>query len=306
MDFRVSGLIPAVFTPMRPNGDVDLDQILAVTDQLINEGVSGLYVCGSTGEGPSLTREERMAVAKAYVKAAAGRVPVLVQVGHNSIREAQLLAEHAQAIGADAISAVPPSYFKVASLDNLFDILAELLAAAPDMPFYYYNIPHLTNANVDIVALLEQAGERLPSLVGVKYSSSTVYELQECTAVADGRYNLLFGSDEMLLSGLVAGAHGAVGSTYNFAMPLYNRVVAAFQAGDIEEAMRNQALAARMVRHILPYGSPALKTMMKFIGLDCGPARLPQISLTATQEMELHATIEEIGFFDWGRGDAGQ
>ena len=119
MDFRVSGLIPAVFTPMRPNGDVDLDQIPAITDQLINEGVSGLYVCGSTGEGPSLTREERMAVAEAYVRAAAGRVPVLVQVGHNSIREAQLLAEHAQTIGADAISAVPPSYFSVASLDNL-------------------------------------------------------------------------------------------------------------------------------------------------------------------------------------------
>ncbi len=302
MDFRVSGLIPAVFTPMRPDGDVDLKQILAVTDQLISEGVGGLYVCGSTGEGPSLTREERMAVAEAYVRAAAGRVPVLVQVGHNSIREAQLLAEHAQTIGADAISAVPPSYFSVASLDNLLDILAELLTAAPDLPFYYYNIPHLTHAHIDVVKLLEESAERLPSLVGVKYSAPTVYELQACAGVAGGRYNLLFGSDEMLLSGLVAGAHGAVGSTYNFAMPLYRRIIAAFAVDNIAEAQRCQALSAQMVRHVVRFGNPGLKTMMKLIGIDCGPARLPQTSLLPGQEAMLRQTMEQIGFFDWGRG----
>jgi N-acetylneuraminate lyase len=301
MDFRVDGLIPAVFTPMRPNGDIDLDRIPIVTDQLIKDGAGGLYVCGSTGEGPSLTREERMAVAEAYVNAAAGRLPVLVQVGHNSIREAQLLAKQAQSIGVDAISAVPPSYFGVASLDNLLDILAELLTAAPDLPFYYYNIPHLTHAQIDVVKLLEESARRLPSLVGVKYSASTVNELQVCAGVADGRYNLLFGSDQMLLSGLVAGAHGAVGSTYNFAMPLYRRIVAAHAAGDIAEAQRCQALSAQMVRHIVRYGNPGLKTMMKLIGIDCGPARLPQTSLMAAEEAELRRKMEEIGFFDWGR-----
>ena len=305
MSFHITGLIPAVYTPMLPNGDINLDLIPAITQQLIDEGVSGLYVCGSTGEGPSLTREERMAVAEAYIQASAGRVPVLVQVGHNSLREAQRLAEHAQASGADAISAVPPSYFRVASLPNLIEILAEILAAAPELPFYYYNIPHLSNAHIDVVKLLEASGERLPSLVGVKYSSSTVYEMQACTAVAGGRYNLLFGTDEMLLSGLVAGAHGAVGSTYNFAMPLYSRVVAAYEAGDIAEAQRYQALAAQMVRHVLPYGNPALKSMMSFIGLDCGPSRLPQTSLTVGQEAELRAKMEEIGFFDWGHRAAG-
>jgi N-acetylneuraminate lyase len=300
MDFHTTGLVPAVFTPMHENGDVNLELIPALTDQLIDEGASALYICGSTGEGPSLTREERMAVTEAYIQAAAGRVPSLVQVGHNSIREAQMLAQHAQASGADAISAVPPSYFKVTSVDNLIDILADILAAAPELPFYYYNIPHLSNARIDVVKLLEKSGERLPSLVGVKYSNFTVFEMQNCLAVADGRYNMLFGSDEMLFSGLVAGAHGAVGSTYNFALPLYNRVVAAFEANDIAEAQRNQALAARMVQEIVPYGNPALKTMMKFIGLDCGPARLPQIALTREDEMALKQAMEQIGFFDWG------
>jgi N-acetylneuraminate lyase len=300
MNFHITGLVPAVFTPMRANGDVNLELIPTLTDQLIAEGASALYVCGSTGEGPSLMREERKAVAEAYVQAAAGRIPVMIQVGHNSIRESQLLAAHAQEIGADVISAVPPSYFKAASLDNLMDILADILDAAPELPFYYYHIPRLSSADIDVVKMLEMSADRLPTLVGVKYSDFTVFEMQECLSVDNGRYNMLFGSDEMLLSGLVAGAHGAVGSTYNFAMPLYKRVVAAFERGDIAEAQREQALAVRMVRRTLPFGNPALKCIMKFIGLDCGPARLPQIVLTPAKEDALRHSMEEIGFFDWG------
>lgn len=300
MNFHIRGLVPAVFTPMHASGDVNLELIPALTDLLVAEGASALYVCGSTGEGPSLTREERKVVAEAYVEAAAGRIPVIVQVGHNSIRESQLLAAHAQEIGADVISAVPPSYFKASSLDNLMDILGDILDAAPHLPFYYYHIPRLSSADIDVVKMLEMSAERLPTLVGVKYSNFTVYEMQECLSVADGRYNMLFGSDEMLFSGLVAGAHGAVGSTYNFAMPLYQRVIAAFEQGDIVEAQRNQALAARMVRRTLPYGSAALKGMMKLIGLDCGPIRLPQIAMTSADEEALRQSMDEIGFFDWG------
>jgi N-acetylneuraminate lyase len=87
MDFHTTGLIPAVFTPMHENGDVNLDLIPALTDQLIDEGASALYICGSTGEGPSLTREEPNAVTEAYIQAAAGREPSFVQDAHNSIRE---------------------------------------------------------------------------------------------------------------------------------------------------------------------------------------------------------------------------
>ena len=301
--FHINGLIPAVFTPMHSDGSLNLDLIKPITDYLIENGVAGLYVCGSTGEGPSLMREERLAVTESYIQAAAGRVPIIVQVGHNSIHEAKLLAAHAQKHGADAISAVPPSYFKPTSLENLVCILAEMMNAAPDLPFYYYHIPRLSSVHIDVVKLLEMAVERLPNLAGVKYSTFTVYEMQACLEVDNGRYNMLFGSDEMLFSGLVAGAHGAVGSTYNFAMPLYNRVVAAFKGSNINEAQRNQALAAKMIRQILLVkdGNSTLKSMMKYIGFDCGPVRLPQESLTPDEEKQLHTLLKEIGFFDWGR-----
>ena len=142
----------------------------------------------------------------------------------------RLLAAHAQSIGADAISATPPSYFKPPTLAALIDCMAEIAAAAPELPFYYYHIPGMTGVTPNIAAFVRDGQARIPSLVGVKFSHTAVFDMQAALAVEGGRYNLLFGSDEMLLSGLAGGADGAVGSTYNFAAPLYNRIIAAFAA----------------------------------------------------------------------------
>ena len=159
---------------------------------------------------------------------------------------------------------------------------------------------------MDIVELLEVSKTRLPSLVGIKYSNFTIYELQACAALDNGRFNMLFGSDEMLLSGLVGGSQGAVGSTYNFAAPLYNRIIAAFKENDIQTAQDLQALSVNMIRPLNKHGAPisnarSLKGMMKLIDLDCGPMRLPQKSLRPESLAALKADMEAIGFFDWGR-----
>jgi N-acetylneuraminate lyase len=299
-NFHITGLVPAVFTPMHQDGNLNLSVIKPHIDKLIGQQIGGVYVCGSTGEGPSLTKEERMVVTEAYVEAVAGRVPVIVQVGHNSLRSAGEMAAHAQANGADAISAVPPSYFRPGSMDILLASLAEITTHAPELPFYYYNIPGLSGVNFDIVRMLELSTERLPTLVGVKYSAMTLHEFQACLAVDDGRFNMLFGSDEMLLAGLVTGAHGAVGSTYNFAAPLYNRVISAFQRGDIAAAREWQARAVQMIVLIEKYGgNPAIKAMMKLVDLDCGPVRLPQKTLTASEINGLRRDMEDIGFYEW-------
>jgi N-acetylneuraminate lyase len=229
-----------------------------------------------------------------------------VQVGHDSLVEARRLAQHAQAIGASAISAVPPVFFKTDSAEILVSCLAEIAAGAPDLPLYYYHIPRLTAARIDVVKLLRLGMQRLPTLNGVKYSDFTIFELQACAALENGRFNILFGSDEMLLSGLVGGAQGAIGSTYSFAAPLYNRVFAAFQRGEIAEAQRLQGLSVKMLEVINRYAMPstnlpAMKAMMKLIGLDCGPLRLPLANPSAEQLQTLRQEMDEIGFFEWGR-----
>ena len=303
--FWITGLVPATFTPFHADGSLNLGLVEPLVEHLIRDGVTGLYVCGSTGEGISLTREERMATSAAFVAATRKRIPVVVQVGHNSIAEARLLAAHAQSVGADAISATPPSYFKPPTLTALIDSMAEIAAAAPDLPFYYYHIPGMTGVTPNIAALVRDGQASIPTLVGVKFSHTAVFDMQAALAVEDGRYNLLFGSDEMMLSGLCGGAHGAVGSTYNFAAPLFNRIIAAFTARDMPTAQRLQAHAVEMVNVLVRHGgNAAIKSVMAFLDLDCGPVRLPQVALSTAQQEHLRQDLAAIGFFGWGRGAA--
>lgn len=298
--FQLRGLVAATFTPFRPDGSLHLDRIHPVIDAVIAQGAAGLYVCGSTGEGPLLSTEERLLVAEASVKAAAGRVPVVIQVGHNSITEARLIAAHAQRIGADAISATPPGYFKPDSLENFIACIAHIAGGAPKLPFYYYHIPVLSGVRFDMVDFLSQGGPRIPSLRGIKFSDANLHEMLACIEFDGGRYDILFGIDEMMLAGLVFGARGAVGSTYNFAAPLYQKIIAAFEAGDLAEARRLQSLSAQMVRIIIANGGRGgLKAAMTLIGADCGSSRLPTVTCTAAQRAKTKRELAAIGFFEW-------
>jgi N-acetylneuraminate lyase len=303
--FWISGIVPAVFTPMNQDGSINFHQINPIVNYLLKQKADALYICGSTGEGPSLTTEERFAVVEAYIEAVDHRVPIIVQVGHDSIKEAKSLAEHAQKCGADAISSIPPTYFKIHTLDILIECLEEITSGAPDLPFYYYHIPRLTSLQVDMIEFIRKGSSKLPTMQGIKYSDFKIFEFQACLEFDGGRFNMLFGSDEMFLSGLVVGAHGAVGSTYNFATPLFKKIIHAYQQGDLKQAKELQSLVIKMVQRINKYcingsnGAP-LKAMMAFIGLDCGPIRLPQLDLTDEMRQQLQQDMVEIEFFEWG------
>jgi len=292
-------LIAATFTPMHKDGSLNLEMVPRIVEHLIGDGVNGMYVCGSTGEGPSLSTEERCQITEAYVKAAAGRIPVITQVGHDSLQEAKKLAAHGVAVGVDAIAALPPSYFKCNSLEVLIQCLAEIAAVCPTLPFYYYHIPVLTGWELDMIEFLKQAPERIPNLAGIKYSAPTLYEMQGCIRFAEGRFDVLFGVDEMMLAALAMGATGAIGSTYNFAAPVYHRVMKAYAQGDLKRAQEYQGLAGEMVRIFNRFGGhPAIKATMKLVGIDCGPPRLPLVGLSEREVGELQRALESIGLFE--------
>ncbi len=269
-----------------------------MVDWLLKRNIAGFYVCGSTGEGMSLTTEERLRVAEAYVQSVAGRVPVFVQVGHNSLWDAARLARHAQQIGATAVSATCPSYFKITSVPMLVDAMAHVASAAPDLPFYYYHIPALTGAKLDMVQFLAHASSRIPNLAGIKFTSTEVHELQECLRFEGGRYEMMWGCDEMLLSALVVGCRAAIGSTYNIASPLYHRLIKAFDEGRLSDAAELQAQAVAMVKAIydFPFHS-AMKAILNRLGFDVGSCRLPQAPLTEAQLTELKRRIDTMPLF---------
>ena len=295
MRYELSGLIAATLTPIAADGSVDLEPISRVVDHLERTGVSGIYICGSTGEGISLTSEERRAVAEAYVKAAKGRLQTVVQVGHNSLSEAQALAVHAAEIGADAISATAPSYFKIGSIDMLVECMGEIAAGAPQTPFYYYHIPALTGAALDMIKFLPAADAKIGNLAGMKFTTPEADVFQACLNLQDGRFNVLWGRDEMLLSALAVGTRGAIGSTYNIAAPVYLKIMEAFQAGDMAEAQRLQLLAVRAIHVLLGY--PFLAVLKWLLGY--GKCRLPQNNLTDEQIVAVKAELDKLAFFDW-------
>ncbi len=299
---QLTGLFAATYTPLKGDGSLNLDEIPRMVDHLGKRGVSGLYVCGSTGEGMSLSTGERQAVAEAFVKAAADSLTTIIHVGHNSLAEAKHLAAHAHQIGADAVSATAPSYYKLTEAALLVECMEEIASVVPALPFYYYDIPEMTGVEVDMVEFLQIGGERIPNLVGLKYTSLNVPEFQACLELEARRFEVLWGNDQMLLSALVVGGRVAIGSTYNIAGPLYNKLIEAFEKGDLEEARRCQSLSVALIRRIFKYPfHPAMKEIMKMNGIDCGPCRRPLGRVTTPQIESLRKDLEEIGYFEWSR-----
>jgi N-acetylneuraminate lyase len=296
---KINGIVAATFAAYHHNGTLNTGIIGTLVEKLIADGVSGVYICGTNGEGPNMSVEERMAVAEAYVKAANKRILVLVHVGHTSIAECKKLAAHAAAIGADAFSSVAAFYFKPVSVQNLVACMAEIASAAPNLPFYYYHMPTLTGVGMDMVDFLKAGGEQIPNLAGIKYTASTLYEYQACLNFEDGKYEALYGFDEMLLPALSVGAVGAIGSTYTFAAPVYLDIIKNYRAGHHEEAKRLQLIMVNAIRCIIKHPSiAAQRAIMHMLGFDMGSPRLPLTALSAEGYAQLKADLESQGFFE--------
>jgi len=303
MEFKhLSGLIAAGHTPFDAEGELNLDVIPQIVEHLITSGLSAIYAVGSTGEGVSLKAPERMAVAEAYVNASAGRLPIIVQVGSNSLAESCDLAVHAADCGAYAVSATSPSYFKVATASGLVDAMAQIASAAPDLPFYHYHIPRFTGSRIDMLEFLDQGGRAIPNLAGLKYTDMKVHEYQSCLNFDSGRFDILWGCDEMLLSALAVGARCGVGSTYNIAGPLYRRIVDSYESGDIESARKWQLCSVKMIRVLIAHDlDPSLKAVMEMLGVNVGGCRLPLGALDEDGKENLRKDLDAIGFFEWSK-----
>jgi N-acetylneuraminate lyase len=296
-------LIAAPHTPFHPDGSLRPEVIDRQAEHLVAQGVKAVFVGGTTGESASLTFEERRQIAERWCGVARGSgIQVIVHAGSNCLHEAVALAAHAARSGAAGVAAVAPSYFKPASVELLVDCCAQVAAAAPELPFYYYEIPSLTGLNLPMAEFLERAADRIPNLAGLKYSHTDLVTFQRCREASGGRFEVFWGTDEVLLGALALGARAAVGSTYNFAAPIYHSLLAAFAAGDWKRARRDQLRSVTLVG-ILDRRSfmASAKGLMRMLGVDVGPARLPHRNLTPAEQAELRRELETVGFFDWIR-----
>ncbi|MGH8791438.1 MAG: dihydrodipicolinate synthase family protein [Stackebrandtia sp.] len=291
-------LLTAVFTPFHPDGSLDLATVSDQADAVAAWDCPAVYVGGTAGEGASLSTSERMALLERWCDVAAGRMDVIAHVGHTSLAEARTLAEHAQDAGARAISAVPPYFHRPDDAAGLADFFAELTTAAPELPFVYYHIPSVTGVNLPAADFLVEARERIPTFAGIKFAHGDLADFQSCLELAEGKYEMYFGSARLLLAAIGVGARAAIGSAYNFAAPLYLRMLGYVERGEAEEARKCQFLAQAVIDATAGYAGElaGFKAATKLVGVDCGPCRLPLSTLDDNQLAGLRADLERVGF----------
>lgn len=304
--FTLDGLVAATHSPFKADGSLHLDIVERQAEHLHRQGLSTAFVCGSTGESHSLTFDERCRLAQRWLEVTRGsHLRVVVHVGSNCLRDARELATHAERNGALAISAIAPCYFKPRTLADLVLWCAEIASAAPATPFYFYDIPALTGVQFCMKSFLLQAADRIPTLAGIKFTHSDLMSYQRCLTAADGAFDILWGTDESLLAALAVGARGAVGSSYNFAAPVYQELLAAVARADLQAARRHQGRSVTLIELLARYGYlGAAKAVMRMLGVEVGAARLPNANPTAEQEAKLRSELNQLGFFDWIGGAA--
>ena len=292
---NLHGILPALMTAFTDDGaHIDRARIRKLVRHLIDSGVHGLYVGGSSGEMLLCSTEERMELLETVLDVTenAGRpVSVIAHVGSAGTRETLALARHAARSGADAVSSVTPFYFSYgfAEVRRFYEELA-----AVELPVVIYNIPARTGMTLNEAQLGTLLS--IPNVAGMKFTSSDFYLLERLVTAHPDKifYN---GSDEMLLSGLAAGAHGGIGTTYNFQPARMLSIYRLYHEGRMAEALANQRQANAMIEEVLDCGVlPACKALLRIGGLDYGTCRAPFLPLSDEQYAALAKTaIEKMG-----------
>jgi N-acetylneuraminate lyase len=281
---KIEGLIAAPFTPMDKNCEVVFDRIPAYYDFLYKNGVAGAFINGSTGEGVSLTQKEKVKTTEMWVaqRKLHHGLKIINLVGGTSYVECIESAQMSAEVGVDAIAILAPYYFKPGNAAQLTEFCAKIAQAVPEMPVYFYHIPVLTGCTISMFDFLKAADPVILNLAGIKFTHEDFMDFQSCLNFKNGKYDMLWGRDENLLPALSIGARGCVGSTYNYAAPLYHQLMKAFYEGDLQIARKLQQLAIDMIRLLGKYGGIATgKAYMKYIGFDCGEFRLPIKNMNA-------------------------
>lgn len=284
-------LIGAPFTPFDSTGKLDLSAVEKQAAHMRDNGLVGAFVAGTTGESASLSVTERKQLMETW-RQHAGSLRLIAHVGSANMAEAKELAAHAQSIGADAIGAVPPYYFRPASTSALVDAMAEVAAAAPELPYFYYHIPVLTRVELPMAPVMEAAMRQIPNFAGIKFTHSDLLEYSHLVDLAGDKYEVMFGRDPLLLFAMGAGGKAAVGSTYMFAASLYHSIISAVDEGRFDDARRGTSISREIVGLCNRHGGlVAQKAIYNLVGVQSGAARSPFPLLSDGAMDEIRAFI---------------
>jgi len=277
---KLHGILPALVTPVNDAGEFQSKPYEQLLERMYGAGVHGIYVCGQTGEGFQLQNKERRAAVECAVQNSPDGANVVVHVGAPSTAEAVGLAKHAAEAGAHYVSSLPPvGGYSFEEVKAYYAAIAQASA----LPLLIYYFPTLSAAIKTTEQVLELC--EMPNVVGLKFTDSDFFRLW---AIRQSGAVVFNGSDEMLVSGLIAGANGGIGSTYNLMAASFVKMYTETADGNWEAARQTQSEINELIQVLLLYPvNTVIKQVLQWTGLDCGPCILPRRKLNAAEQKNL-------------------
>lgn len=272
---KYQGVIPAFYACYDDEGNVSPERTRSLARHLLEKGVKGLYVGGSSGECIYQGVTERKAVLENVMAEVGGKLTIIAHVACNNTADSQELARHAESLGVDAIAAIPPIYFHLPPY-GIAEYWNDISAAAPNTDFIIYNIPQL--AGVALTPALLDEMRKNPRVIGVKNSSMPTQDIQMWKDQGGEDFVVMNGPDEQFISGLAMGATGGIGGTYAVMPELFLKARELFYAGKVGEAAAVQNEICRIIYKMCEaHGNlyAVMKAMLKKQGVDCGGVRKP-------------------------------
>ena len=289
------GVWPAMLTPCDPTGEPAIEQVDQLVELFVEQGLDGLYILGSTGQGPLLAVEQRKAVAERVLQSAAGRIPVIVHVGAAATDDALELARHAAEIGADAVSSVAPYYYRI-SADAVFEHYRRV-GSATALPFFVYHL-----STTDTLSL--SAGEyvnrllSLPNIAGMKYTDFDLCRLGQIRVQAGARLQLFSGADQLICHAVLSGADGAIGTFYNLWGKECQAARQAMLDGRVDAAREFMLAFQSVIRELVESQSmwSFLQAAMKArYGIDVGLPKAPlAIAESTWRDSQVERLLEQM------------
>ncbi len=270
---KFTGIMPALLTPYDEEGNILKKSVQALVDRLIDQGADGFYITGASGEGVVLSLSQRITMVEYAMEAIHGRAKAIIHTGSINPDEAVELTRQAEQAGADAVSAVPPSYyFKYDTYETVE--YYKRLAGATSLPLLMYATPALSTEGInDIISQLLQ----VDNIIGLKDTRANYFEMWKLREAHGDNINIINGPDETLLCGLAMGADAGIGTTYNLMQDLFGALYKAFQAKDIALAQRYQTKINRVIRTLIENNAlRACKEYLTAKGIDMGITRFPR------------------------------
>ena len=282
------GTLVAMVTPFTKDGQVNHAKVKELVDFHLEKGTNGLVPSGTTGESPTLTGAEKLALFGTVIEAAAGRIPVIAGTGNYNTRESLEMTRSAKNLGADAALVITP-YYNKPTQEGLYRHFMTI-ADSVDLPLIVYNVPGRTSVNIlpETVARLADH----PNIVAVKEASGNLAQVSRIHELCGDKITILSGDDGLLLPILSVGGQGVISVTGNIVPDRINSLIAAFEQGNHREALAIHRQLADLNRILFIETNPIpIKTAMNMMGFEMGSFRLPLCDLSPQNRKKLEETL---------------